>query len=245
MNRVQYFLRKHSSTILTVMGATGVVATSVLAVKATPKALILLEEAKKDKGDDLTPVEVVKAAWKPYIPATLVGFSTIACIFSINYLSVKNQASLMSAYALLDSSYKEYREKVKETYGEEADHNVKQSVANSKTSENVTVDDGKVLFFEYQSMQFFSATMDHVLRAESEFMELLRERGYACLNEYYDLLGIPNIPEGDQLGWYDMENNDPYGCEELEFYYFKTTRKDGEECWIIDVNNTPTTDYIL
>ena len=245
MNRVQYFLKKHSSTILTVAGATGVVATSVLAVKATPKALLLLEEAKNEKGDDLTPVEVVKTAWKPYIPAVVVGTSTIACIFSINYLSVKNQASLMSAYALLDSSYKEYREKVNETYGEEADHNVKRNIAQSKITEDMEPDETEEWFFDFQSVQFFKSTMDKVLRAESEFLEILHNRGYACLNEYYDLLGIPNIPDGNQLGWYDMENIDPYGCEELEFSYFKTVRSDGLECWVIDVNNSPTTDYIL
>lgn len=245
MNKTQYFLRKHSSTILTVAGAGGVVATSVLAVKATPKALGLLEEAKNEKGDDLTPIEVVKAAWKPYIPAVIVGTSTIVCIFGINYLSTKNQASLMSAYALLDSSYKEYRNKVNELYGEEADLNVKQEITRSKIREDMEPDETEEWFFDFQSVQFFKSTMDKVLRAESEFLERLHERGYACLNEYYDLLGIPNILEGYQLGWCDMEAIDPYGCEELEFSYNKVIRDDGLECWVIDVNNSPTADYFI
>ena len=245
MNKVQYFLKKHSPTILTVAGAAGVVGTSVLAVKATPKALMLLEDAKKEKGADLTPVEVVKVAWKPYIPAVLVGVSTIVCIFGINRLSAKNQATLMSAYALLDNSYKEYREKVKELYGEEADHNVKQEIMQSRMKEGMELEDNKEWFFDFQSTHFFKSTMDRVLRAESEFLELIDKRGYACLNEYYDLLGIPHIPEGYQLGWYDMESVDPYGCETLEFDYSKTTREDGLVCWVIDMNNPPTTDYIL
>lgn len=84
--------------------------TAVMAVKATPKALRLIEEAEKEKGKKLTKTETVKVAWTPYIPTVLVGASTIACIFGANVLNKRRQAALMSAYALLDSSYKEYKQ---------------------------------------------------------------------------------------------------------------------------------------
>ena len=245
MNKVQYFMKKHSSTILTVAGAAGVVGTSVLAVKATPKAMLLLEDAKQSKGEELTPVEVVKVAWKPYIPAVLTGFGTIACIFGINYLNTKNQATLMSAYALLEQSYKEYRNKVNDIYGEEADHNVKNEIMQSRMKEGMEKEDSKELFFDFQSIRFFESTLEDVLKAESAFMKLLEERGYACLNEYYDLLGIPHIPEGNQLGWCDIDYDDPYDCDKLEFDYIKQTRDDGIVCWIIDMNNPPSADYFL
>ena len=57
---MKLFLKKHSSTILTCMGGVGVVATTITAVKATPKALSLLEEAKRKKGEDLTGIEKIK-----------------------------------------------------------------------------------------------------------------------------------------------------------------------------------------
>lgn len=245
MNKTQYFLRKHSSTILTVAGATGVVVTSVLAVKATPKALLLLEEAKKEKGDELTPVEVVKTAWKPYIPTFLVGTSTIACIFGINYLSIKNQASLMSAYALLDSSYKEYQNKVKELHGEEADINVKHEMAKAKLDDALIVEEGKMMFFDYYSMNWFESTMESVLLAEAEFLKILEDRGYACINEYYDILALPHVEFGYQLGWFDIENNDPYNCHELEFKYETGILPNGKEYCIITTNMPPSADYIL
>ena len=245
MNKMQYFLKKNSSTILTVVGATGVVATSVLSVKATPKALLLLEKAKEEKGEDLTPIEVVKAGWKPYIPAVLVGTSTIACIFGANILNTRSQASLMSAYAFLDNSYKEYRNKVNELYGEDADHKVIAKIAESNFDEDMERDENELIFFDYQSMQFFESTMDHVMQAECAFKELLHNRGFACMNEYYELLGIRGIPEGEQLGWFDTENIGPYGDEELEFDYQKAVREDGTEFWIIDTNISPTVDYIL
>lgn len=244
MNKMQYFLKKHSATILTVGGVVGVVGTSVLAVKATPKAMMLLEDAKQVKGDELTPVEVIKIAWKPYIPAVLTGVGTIACICGINYLSSKNQATLMSAYALLEQGYKEYRDKVGDLYGEEADKSVKEAIAQSRMEEGMKKEDDKMWFFDVHSLQFFESTMDDVLKAESAFLKLLEDRGYACMNEYYDLLGIRHIPEGYQLGWHDMETIDPYGCEKLEFGYEITTRKDGLECCVIDTNNPPTIDFM-
>lgn len=245
MNKMQLFLKRNSSTILTVIGATGVVATAALSVKATPKALLLLEEAKQEKGEDLTSIEMIKVAWKPYIPAVVTGCSTIACIFGANILNIRNQASLMSAYALLDNSYREYRNKVKEIYENDADVNIMKEVVNSKFDENIELDDDKLLFFDYQSMQFFESTMEKVMYAENAYLDLLEQRGYASLNEYYDLLGIQHIDHGYQLCWFDVEDNDPYDCHKLEFNYEKVMLKGNIECFIITTNMSPAEDYIM
>lgn len=247
MNKTQLFLKRYSSTILTVVGATGVVVTSALSVKATPKALELLEEAKQKKGEDLTVIETIEVAWKPYIPAIISGCSTIACIFGANILNTRNQASLMSAYALLDNAYKEYRNKVNDIYGEESKTNVTQEIIKSKFNDDndMELDDSKLLFFDYQSMQFFQSTMEEVMHAENEFLETFHERGYACLNEYYDMLHIPHADYGYQLGWFDIENNDPYNCHELEFEYEKVLINDDLECWIISTNIPPALDYVI
>ena len=251
MNKAQLFLKKHSSTILTVVGATGVVATSVLSVKATPKALALIEDAKKEKGENLTPIEVVSVAWKPYIPAVITGLSTIACIFGANFLNTRNQASLMSAYALLDRTFKEYKEKTKEIYGEEADINIKNAIVKSRYDESLEPQNGNVLFYDHNSMQFFESTMEKVMQAENEFLEIFHDRGYACLNEYYDILGLPRTTYGYQLGWFDIESCDPYNCHDLMFEYEETTIPaaiTGDEdiqCWIITTNVPASYDYIL
>ena len=131
----ELFLKRHSSTILTCIGAAGVVATGVLAATATPKALMLLEEAKEEKGEELTKVETVITVAPVYIPAVLTGVSTIACIFGANALNKRSQASLMSAYALLNNSYKEYREKVTEIHGEEAEKNIRHEIVKDKYEE--------------------------------------------------------------------------------------------------------------
>lgn len=70
---MKQFWHRNASTILTCLGDVGVVATAVLAVKATPKAMRLINEAEEEKGKTLTRMETVKATWKPYIPAVVTG----------------------------------------------------------------------------------------------------------------------------------------------------------------------------
>lgn len=245
MNNVQMFLKRNSSIILTGIGAIGVVTTAVLSAKATPKALMLKGEAEFKKGERLTISETIKAVWKPYIPAALTCFSTIACIFSASYLSIKNQASLITAYTLLDNAYREYRDKTNELYGEKSDLNIRHEIIKSKFDVDTKMEDGQSLFFDYQSVQFFISTMEEVAQNTNAFLESFHSKGYACLNEYYDYLGIDYTDYGFQLGWFDIENNDPYNCSELEFTYEQVIMNDGTPCWVITANIPPTCDYII
>ena len=246
MNSLNLFLKRNSSTILTVLGSAGVVATAILSVKAVPKANKLLDEAYNKKGDALTTAEKIKAAWIAYVPAAITGVSTVACIFGINYLSVRNQASLMSAYALLDNTFKDYRGMVNKVYGEDADQNINNAVMRSKFDAGMELHPDKaLLFYDHHSMRYFESTMENVKRAEKEFLEDFHTRGYSCLNEYYDLLGIPRMSYGYQLGWFDLESNDPYNCQELEFMYDEVTVKDDLKCWVISTNMPASYDYIL
>ena len=163
--------RSHVSTLLTCIGAIGVVATSIMAVKATPKATKLLEVSEKEKGEKLTKMEIVKIAGPAYIPAAIVGASTIACIFGANILTKNSQASLASAYALLDRSYKEYRNKVNALYGEEADDKVRSEVVNDYYEDYEDYDetiideesDDVKLFFDYNTLKMFRAHMSKVI----------------------------------------------------------------------------------
>lgn len=165
VNVSKFFLKRNASTILTCIGAAGVIATSIAAVKATPKAEMLLREAEEAKGDKLTPLEMVQTAGPAYIPSLLIGASTIACIFGANILSARQQATLMSAYGLLDASYKEYSKKVKELYGDEADSKVKEEVTKEHYTEiPETIPEGKQLFFDFKTLNYFESTMDEVLQ---------------------------------------------------------------------------------
>jgi len=158
--------RSRTSTLLTIIGAIGVVATAVTAVKNTPKAQYLIQKAEYEKDEELTTLEKVKAAAPAYIPTAIVAGSTIACVLGSNILNKQTQASMASAYALLDASYKEYRRKVIDIYGENADSEVLEQLAKDDYEEEVIDDlpDGELLFWDSNSGKYFTGTIEDVLQ---------------------------------------------------------------------------------
>lgn len=247
MNRVQYFLKRHSTLILSMVASGGVVVTTVLAVKATPKAMQLLEEAKLKEGRELTKLEKIKYGYKPFIFCGISGISTITCMLSTGYLSEKTQASIMSAYALLDNSFKEYRENIKKISSEDTDFLARQEIVRALYDPNeISIEnDEECLFFDYQSMRFFTSSMQHVMQAENKFLESFHTKGYGCMNEWYDYLGIPHVTYGYQLGWADIENCEPYNVKEVSFEYQKIIVGGDIECWVITATMPATFDYII
>lgn len=220
------------------------IATAALAVKATPKALYLIEEAKEEKGDELTKLEVVSVAWKPYIPAVATGASTLICIFGANILNQRNQAALASAYALLDNSYKEYKKKVVELHGEDGELQVRSEIAKDKFKEQDVQDedDGKKLFYDDYSQRYFRATSETVLRAEYEINRMLVEDCYVSLNDLYDLLGLERVDYGEFVGWSAAQMFDMYWTAWVHFFHERIELDDGLECYILRVTD-PCVDF--
>lgn len=227
--RVGRQLYLSSPTILTVVASVGVAATTITAVRATPKAIKMLKEAESEKGENLTKLEIIRAAGPTYIPSVLLGVSTIACIVGANALNQKKQASLMSAYAMLNESYKQYRKAAKTVYGEDADDKIHAEMA-------MDMDSGseRLLFYDLASKKYFRTTMAAVLNAQYHVNRNLSVRGVCPLNEYLSFLGLDEVDGGDVIGWdicYMIEEMD---CYWLDFDNYKTTLEDGLECIIID-----------
>ena len=241
VRHTKLFLSRNGSTILTCMGGVGLVATAVLTAKATPKAMTRVQTAREEKGEELTKVETVIAAAPAYIPPVITGVATLACIFGANMFNKRQQASLVSAYALLDNSYKEYKKKVGDLYGEDANNNVKAEIAKDKYAESqVEPSDGMKLFYDDFSGRLFESTIEKVKDAEYNLNRDLSMRGYATLNEFYDYLGLVPIDGGDDLGWSSGMNFDYYWQEWIDFSHHKTTMGDDLECIIITMFAEPT-----
>lgn len=158
--------KSRASTLLTIFGAIGVVATAVTAVKNAPKAEQLVNKAELDKGESLTFFEKTRAATPAYIPTALIGASTIACIIGSNVLNKQSQAALASAYALLRNSYDTYRRKVNDIYGEDADDDVLAQIAIDEYNETIVdySSEEEMLFFDYNSMQYFTSRIEDVIQ---------------------------------------------------------------------------------
>lgn len=228
--KVKGFLKHQSPTILTCVGAAGVVVTSVMTAKATIKATKLLEKAETEKGENLTKKEKFKVAAPAYIPTVIVGVSTIACIFGSNALNKRKQAALLSAYKVLDQSYKEYREKVEEVYGEGADKVIRKEIAKDKYEQQKPKDTGKELFYDDFSRRYFESTKEDILAAEYEINKRLAYHGGACLNEYYQLVGLGPVTDGKETGWNTGQMMDMYWDAWLEFYHEDVELRDGRKC---------------
>ena len=239
------FCKRNASTILTYLGGAGTIATAVMAVSETPKALRLIEEAEKEKGEELTKLEVVRKAGPVYIPAVMMGVGTLVCIFGAHQLSKRQQASLMSAYALLNTKYKDYKEKTEELYGKDATHKIKEAIANDKYEEQdiPNEDDGKNLFYDEYSQRFFKATNETVLSAEYVINKTLAENCGVALNELYDLFEIDGIPGGDDIGWSSAQMYEMYWSSWIDFFHSKGVMEDGTEYFIIDFTE-PTLDFL-
>ena len=243
------YLKYHSSTILTCIGAVGVVATAVLAVKATPKAIKLLEEAEDEKGEELTKLEVIKIACPTYIPSVAVCASTMVCIFGANALNKRQQAALISAYALADNTYKEYRSKVKQLLGEETDNRIQDAIAMDHREDidvfvpgygSLDVSGETRLFYESHRKRYFESTIEAVQNAEYHFNRNFAMRGYATLNELYEFLGLPKTEEGDIVGWDCSRLVEEYEHCWIDFdHRFTTIAEDGLECWFIETPIPP------
>lgn len=248
---VRLFIKRNAPTILTCLGAVGVVATAVMAVKETPKALTLLENAKEEKGEELTKFEKVKVAGPVYIPSVLTGAATIACIFGSNIISKNQQAALMSAYALLDNSYKEYKKKTDELYGEEAGKQIRGEIAKDKyTGDEVSLDDDKELFYDFYSGRYFESTKQEVLWAQYETNRSMFVNYSVGVNEYYDLLGLEPLPEYEMLGWTCGQIEEMYWHPWIEFDNEETVIEpeseynEGMKCTIIHMPFEPFIDYL-
>jgi hypothetical protein len=237
-------MKKHSPEILTGIGIAGMITTSVLAVKATPKALILIEDKKNEKGiDKLTPVETIKAAWPCYIPAAVTGALSVACLIGASSVNVRRNAALATAYTLSESALKDYQEKVIETIGEKKEQDVRDAVAKERiardpvsSKEVIITERGNTLCYDVISGRYFKSDIDKLKKAENELNRQMRDEMRISLNEFYDELGLGHIAVGDDLGW-----NIEKGYIELDFS--SQLADDETPCLVIGHSNLPVYDY--
>ena len=237
------FLYKHSPEILTGIGVTGMVTSTVLAVKATPKALILLEEAKNTKGEELTRIEAVKVAWRPYIPAVVTGVAGLSCIIGASAVNAKRNAVLATAYAISEQTLLTYRDKVVETIGEKKEKELKDKIAQDKVDSQpvsnaqvIVTAKGNTLCMDAITKRYFRSDLDTIKKAINELNREMTYQDYISLNSLYNKLGLDTIKNGDYLGW-----NLADGLIEPD--YGTCLADNDEPCIVIDFTIAPKYDF--
>lgn len=207
-NKIGGFIVQKSPTILLIFGIGGCISATVIAIKETPKAVQLLEKRKEElKTEKLDAKEVVKTTWKLYLPVVITGALSIACIIFSHSINERRKALLATAYALAETSMTEYRDQIREKFGEEAEHTVEESIA-EKHANDILPSSGLVLvgdedyFIEGITRQVFKSTKNDILSIVNYLNAKMRNEQYITLNEYLSELGLDQSDIGDYLEWH-------------------------------------------
>ena len=237
-------IKKHSPEILTGIGIAGMITTTVMAVRATPKALILIEERKEEIGaEKLEAMDMVKTAWACYIPAAITGTLSVACLIGASSVNARRNAALATAYTLSESALKDYQGKVIEMFGEKKNEAVKDAIAKDKVEKNPVVtreviitEKGNTLCYDAISGRDFKSDIEKIKKAECELNRQMLDDMYVSLNDFYYEIGLDSVKLGDELGW-----NVDSGYIDLSFS--SQLASDGTPCLVIDYSVAPRYDY--
>ena len=237
-------ISRHSPEILTGIGIAGMVTTTILAVKATPKAIKLIEAEKQAKHvDALSPVDTVKTVWKCYIPAAMTGVSSIACLIGSNAINAKRNAALTTVYTLSEMARNEYKEKVVETIGEKKERTIKEKVDAERIKKDpvskkevIITEKGTTLCYDHVFGRYFKSDIDIINRAMNKINREIVINMYASLNDFYAELGLSPVEMGYDLGW-----NIDDGTIEIE--PSSQLADDGTPCLVIDYSVSPKYNY--
>lgn len=263
IHKFGFQIKKHSPEILLVAGVVGTVASAVMACKATIKAKEIVDKSKEDiaiihdcmanetlkeNGEysdeqgkkDLTIAYTNTAVdlAKVYGPSVILGTLSIASILTSNNILRGRNVALAAAYATVDKSYKEYRGRVREKYGEEADKELTFDIKAKEVEKTVVDEKGKekkvketVLDSNSNAHSPYAKVFDELndnWENDSEYNTMflrkterwandyLKSHGYLFLNDVYKALGFQPTRAGQVVGWiYDPIN--PVGDNYVSF----------------------------
>ena len=268
-NNTKNGVQKHSPEILAGVGVVGVVASTVMACKATMKLNDILEESKEtrdkirevesnpryeeqysheDAKKDLT-INYTQTAMKVaklYAPAVILGSASLGCLLASNDILRKRNAALSAAYMTVDKSFKEYRQRVVDRFGEEVEKEIRYNIKAEEVTSTVVAEDGSEttitetvktmdpnLYSDYA--KFFDEASPYwqkdpeynfmFLKSQQQYAnDLLKARGRLFLNEVYEMLGIDKTKAGQIVGWvYNPEN--PIGDNFVDFGIFDMSKE--------------------
>ena len=234
-------LTNHSPEILTGMGIAGMVASTVLAVRATPKALRLMEAKKEEvEAEKLTPTETVKTTWKCYVPAAVTGTVSIACLIGASSVNARRNTALAAAYKLSETALTEYREKVIETVGEKKEKAVRDAVARDKVKNNpvekrdvIITGKGKTLCYDPYSDRYFESDIEKLRKAANDLNLRMFSEMYISLNEFYTEIGLRETAVAHEIGW-NINNGD-----KVELYFSPQLTEEETPCVCVEFEIPP------
>lgn len=239
----KHFLSKHSPEILTGLGLASMATSTILAVKATPKAIRLIQYEENQNGKKIDVKGVIKTTWKEYIPAVSFGLGGMTCIICGCRIGTKRSAALATAYAISERTLRTYRDKVVETIGEKKEKDIRRKINQEDIEKNppkntqvFITNKGNTLIKDSLSGRYFRSDLDSIKKAVNDINRKMTYENYISLNEFYSAIGLDSVKDGDNIGW-NLDN----GLIELD--YDTCLAENDEPCICIDYNSAPKPNY--
>ena len=246
-DKVLNFTKEHNPEILVGLGVAGMMTSTVLAVKATPKALDIMEDKKADLGVTyLTRKEIAQATWKLYAPSIGVGLASAACIILGTSKSIKRNTALATVYALSESTLREYQSKAKEMLGEEKAAELDREVAKARVRKREVTTivetegseyihhtgNGDTLVYDSLSGRYFRSSKNAIESAVNSINKSLLNDYIMTLNEFYNEMCVPTIGAGSLIGWKSDK-------ELLEVSFESDVDQNGNPYLVLSYKNRP------
>lgn len=273
VSKLGFKFKKHSPEIFIISGIVGGIAAAVMACTATTKAGKVIDKAKDDldmihaaidgrvpakenyaeeeSKKDITKVYVSTglSLVKLYAPAVVLGGLSITAILYSNNILRKRNVALAAAYATVDSSFKDYRNRVIERFGDEVDKELKYNIKPLTVQEKTVDENGNEVVTEKtvkvadpgehnmytrifdESSCYWSKTPDYnqmfLIGRERYANDKLNAQGYLFLNDVLEMLDLPRTKEGQMVGWVKDPKigRDDY----IDFGIFNANKKSNRE----------------
>lgn len=270
LHKVGFKFKKHSPEILVVTGVVGIIASTVMACKATTKVSDIVDDAKEtidtihdsvgkglhtSDGEEYTQevankdlvIVYAQTGWKLaklYGPSVALGVASIGCMIGSNHILRKRNIALAAAFKAVDTSFKEYRDRVIDRFGKEMDRELRFGIKAKEIEEKVVDENGNettvtktvevadpnvahsiysIVWCEGNTGWTRNAELNKVflIQTQNAANDKLRLNGILTLNEVYDMLGVQRTAYGQIAGWVYTED-DSIGDGFVDFGIFNT-----------------------
>lgn len=149
---------------------------------------------------------------KAYAPTAIMTAASIFCIFGGNRISKQRIASLAGAYILKETAFDEYKQKAEEMLGKKKANEISDDIIQSHINQNPPTEANTLqtnlpnpvqlsLWYDETSNRYFYSNAEYIRRAELEANRMLDKNGFVGINDVYSILGLDEIPLGDDMGW--------------------------------------------
>ena len=246
-------MSEHSPVILTCLGTTGFVTTVIFASKATPKAIEAMQEnhlftyseiSKKEQTKEYKWNEIkvfTKEVVPHYIPTIIMGTMSLTCFIGSNSVNANRRAAIAGAYAISETTLKEYQDKIEKEFGEGKATLIKDNVAKAIIDNNPPDDDlnyidiqsDDILCYDILTGRYFKSNTEKLKSIELELNKNLYAYEWVSVNDFYYAVGLRQVKMGDDLGWDLNDTGD------VEFDYSSQLTDKNVPCLVVNYNFVP------